>query len=101
MSSVTGEDILRGRILKLLYEMSKEEPSPYGVHRTAVMEAMGITEAAMDNAMMFLARNNLVTLTEALNVFWLWAKITSTGQAAIEDTVKYSQRFPFLKYLEE
>ena len=101
MSSVTSEDLLRVRILKLLYERSKDKRSKYGVHRSSVMEALETTEAVMDAAVMFLARNNLVKIREAHNVFWLWAKMTSTGQDAIENTSKYIKRFPFLKYLEK
>ena len=94
-----SSDVIRGRTLKFLYEEAKQHP--YGVHRSAVMEALGTAEAAMDRTMTFLARRNLVKLTRTPSVFWIRARITYAGKAAIENPARYSTQFPFLKYLEE
>jgi len=95
MASITREEVRR-RILEILYKLTKEGSSVYGVYRSAVQEVLGLSERDMDEGMMYLERNNLVRLTEAPGVPWLWARITVLGKDAIENKERYAVRFPFM-----
>jgi hypothetical protein len=96
MALVKGDEV-RCRILEILHKKSKEEPSVRRVHRSTLIAALGVTEEDMDLNMTYLARNNLVKFTQAPNVLWLWARLTTLGKDVIErGKERYSERFPFI-----
>jgi len=82
-------DKVQRRILEVLLEESKEDPSSFGVHRSVMKKALDIPEKNMDFNMTYLKKMNLVDFVPVPNYHWLWAKITRPGIAAIEDTLLY------------
>ncbi len=97
MSSVTEYQI-RYLIMKALYETAgDEEASPWGVDRSSMLKILQVSERDMDANMMFLERRGLVRLTQASNVLWFRAKITSFGIKVFENKKRYEEEFPFVK----
>jgi len=84
-------DRVQRRILEVLLEESKRNPTGFGVHRSDMKTALNIPEKAMDFNMKYLSIMNLVSYVPVPNFHWLWAKITGPGIAAIEDTLYYEQ----------
>ncbi|MCW4030867.1 MAG: hypothetical protein NWE80_00705 [Candidatus Bathyarchaeota archaeon] len=96
MALVTGDEV-RYRILEFLHKKSKEDPPVQRVHRSTLIAALRIPEEDMDLNMTYLAINNLVKFTQAPNVLWLWATITTLGKDVMErGKERYSERFPFI-----
>jgi len=97
MSSL-ADNRIRYQILETLYEVAlDEEASPWGVDRDSMQRTLNVSERDMDSNMMFLERKGLVKLTEASNVLWFRAKITSFGIDVFGNKKRYEEEFPFVK----
>lgn len=73
------------RILEILLETERKDPTGFGVHRSIMKRELGISEKGMDYHMAYLAQRRLVRLTEVPNFLWLWAKITAFGVDTLEN----------------
>ena len=77
-------DNIQRRMLEILLEESKKNPTGYGVHRSDMKRTLNISEKKMDFNMTYLAKRNLVNFVPVPNYHWLWAKITKPGIDIIE-----------------
>ena len=97
MSSVTDNRI-RYRVLEILYEVAQDEDvSPWGLDRSSMQGTLQVSERDMDANVMYLERKGLIRLTQASNVLWFRAKITSFGVDVFENKKRYEEDFPFVK----
>jgi len=96
MTLTQRNEEIRSRILKLLYEKEKENLAGWGIDRYAIQEAIDYPEADIDYNMLYLLRNNLVSIKESINVPWHWAKITNFGIDVYENKEHYTEDFPFV-----
>ena len=97
MSSVTDNRI-RYLILETLYEVAQDEDaSPWGFDRSSLERSLNVSEKDMDTNVLYLERKGLVKLTQASNVLWFRAKITSFGVEVFENKKRYEEEFPFVK----
>jgi len=96
MPSVTSEELCL-QILEVLYDLSKEAASTWGVNRDTLLKALQVSEKDMDANVMYLAQRNMVAVTQADRVIWFLATITPFGKDVVENRQLYERRFPFLK----
>jgi hypothetical protein len=85
-------DRVQRRILEVLLEESRNNPSGFGVHRSDMKRALNISEKSMDFNIFTLRKMNFVSFVPVPNFHWLWAKITGPGINAIEDTLYHEKR---------
>ena len=85
-------DKVQRRILEILLEESRRNPTSFGVHRSDMKQALNIPEKSMDFNMFYLRKRNFLNFVPVPNFHWLWAKITRPGIDAIENTLYYEQR---------
>lgn len=86
------KDKVQKRILEVLLEESRKNPTGFGVHRSDMKKALNIPEKHMDFNMFYLRKRNYVNFVQVPNFHWLWAKITGPGMDAIETTLYYEQQ---------
>ncbi|MCW4027254.1 MAG: hypothetical protein NWE76_07210 [Candidatus Bathyarchaeota archaeon] len=85
MSNAVTDASIQRRILEILLEANRKDPTGFGVHRSVMKRELSIPEQGMDYHMAYLAQRRLVRLVEVPNFLWLWAKITSFGEETLEN----------------
>ena len=80
-----------------LYKLFEDkDANPWGLDRSSLQNALRVPEREMDANVMFLERKGLVKLTQASNVLWFRAKITSFGKEVFANKKRYEEEFSFV-----
>lgn len=96
MSSI-AHDVIRHRILEILYKFAEKNPESIGLDRERMKEILQISTEKIDFNMLYLEEKGLVELYKVTGSLWHSAQITASGVDVIENKEKFGEQYPFIQ----
>jgi hypothetical protein len=92
-----SDEQVRLEISQLLYNRASDNPSSLGIDRAIIQATLQIPQQQMDDAVIFLEANGLITVSKADWNNWTFAKITGDGLDVIENKERFADKYAFMQ----